>query len=122
MATVSRDMRILVIERDREVALKILAYFEARGHQLDTIGDGIAGLHFAASNGYDAVVLDWMLPRMEGPEVLRRLRLNHGVSVPVVMLAAKAAADRRAHVGPEYVGGHTGWKTTASVPSLQEAP
>jgi len=84
-------MRILVIERDREVALKILAYFEARGHQLDTIGDGIAGLHFAASNGYDAVILDWMLPRMEGPEVLRRLRLNHGVSVPVVMLAAKVA-------------------------------
>ena len=91
MASVSRDMRILVIERDREVALKILAYFEARGHQLDTIGDGIAGLHFAASNGYDAVILDWMLPRMEGPEVLRRLRLNHGVSVPVVMLAAKVA-------------------------------
>ncbi len=89
MATVSRDMRILLIERDREVASKILDYFEARGHQLDTIADGVAGLHFAASNGYDAVVIDWMLPRMEGPEVLRRLRLDHGVSVPVVMLAAR---------------------------------
>ncbi|WP_313256103.1 response regulator transcription factor [Stenotrophomonas sp.] len=82
-------MRILLIERDREVASKILDYFEARGHQLDTIADGVAGLHFAASNGYDAVVIDWMLPRMEGPEVLRRLRLDHGVSVPVVMLAAR---------------------------------
>jgi len=41
------------------------------------------------SQPYDALILDWMLPRMEGPEVLRRLRADHGSEVPVIMLTAR---------------------------------
>ncbi|MER2021337.1 MAG: response regulator transcription factor [Stenotrophomonas sp.] len=82
-------MHILVIERDRHIASKIIDYLEAKGHQLDAVADGVAGLNLAASNGYDAVVLSWMLPRMEGPEVLRKLRLDHGIPVPVLMLSTK---------------------------------
>ena len=61
-------MRILLIERDLKDAAQILDYFESRGHQLDVVADGLAGLHLAATNLYDAVVLDWLLPRMEGLE------------------------------------------------------
>jgi len=43
----------------------------------------------ATSQPYDALILDWMLPRMEGPEVLRRLRADHGSEVPVIMLTAR---------------------------------
>jgi DNA-binding response OmpR family regulator len=49
----------------------------------------VTGLHLAVTHPYDALVLDWMLPRMEGPEVLRRLRADHGSEVPVIMLTAR---------------------------------
>jgi len=49
----------------------------------------VTGLHLAVSQPYDALILDWMLPRMEGPEVLRRLRADHGSEVPVIMLTAR---------------------------------
>ena len=56
---------------------------------LDAAPDGLTGLHLAGTQVYDAIVLDWMLPRLEGPEVLRRLREDHGSDVPVIMLTAR---------------------------------
>ncbi|MBB3814785.1 DNA-binding response OmpR family regulator [Xanthomonas arboricola] len=88
-ATVSPDMRLLVIERDRQIASAIFEYFECRGHQLDAAGDGVTGLHLAVSNAYYAVVLDWMLPCIEGPDLISKLRSEHDVSVPVLMLTER---------------------------------
>ena len=82
-------MRLLVIEDNRQLVANLFDYFESRGHVLDVAPDGITGLHLAGSHPYDAVILDWMLPRMEGPEVLRRLRADHGSEVPVIMLTAR---------------------------------
>ena len=82
-------MRLLVIEDNRQLVANLFDYFESRGHVLDVAPDGITGLHLAASHPYDAVILDWMLPRMEGPEVLRRLRTDQGSEVPVIMLTAR---------------------------------
>lgn len=82
-------MRLLVIEDNRSLVANLFDYFEARGHTLDAAPDGITGLHLATTQTYDAIVLDWMLPRMEGPEVLRRLREDHGSEVPVIMLTAR---------------------------------
>jgi DNA-binding response OmpR family regulator len=82
-------MRLLVIEDNRQLVANLFDYFEARGHVLDVAPDGITGLHLAQAHPYDAVILDWMLPRMEGPEVLRRLRLEHGLETPVIMLTAR---------------------------------
>jgi DNA-binding response OmpR family regulator len=82
-------MRLLVIEDNRNLIANLFDHFEARGHTLDAAPDGITGLHLAATQSYDAVVLDWMLPRLEGPEVLRRLREEHGSAVPVIMLTAR---------------------------------
>ena len=75
-------MRLLVIEDNRNLVANLFDYFEARGHTLDAAPDGVTGLHLASTQPYDAVVLDWMLPRLEGPEVLRRLR-EDGVRVPL---------------------------------------
>lgn len=82
-------MRLLVIEDNRNLVANLFDYFEARGHTLDAAPDGVTGLHLAATQVYDAVVLDWMLPRLEGPEVLRRLREDHASDVPVIMLTAR---------------------------------
>ncbi|MEN4952488.1 response regulator transcription factor [Stenotrophomonas sp. TWI819] len=82
-------MRLLVIEDNRQLVANLFDYFEARGHVLDVAPDGVTGLHLAVSQPYDALILDWMLPRMEGPEVLRRLRADHGSEAPVIMLTAR---------------------------------
>jgi DNA-binding response OmpR family regulator len=82
-------MRLLVIEDNRHLVANLFEYFEARGHVLDAAPDGITGLHLASTQAYDAIVLDWMLPRMDGREVLRRLREEHARDTPVIMLTAR---------------------------------
>ncbi len=82
-------MRLLVIEDNRSLVANLFDYFEARGHALDAAPDGVTGLHLATTQAYEAIVLDWMLPRMDGREVLRRLRETHASDVPVIMLTAR---------------------------------
>jgi DNA-binding response OmpR family regulator len=82
-------MRLLVIEDNRNLVANLFDYFEPRGHALDAAPDGVTGLHLATTQVFDAVLLDWMLPRMDGREVLRRLRGEHGSIVPVIMLTAR---------------------------------
>jgi DNA-binding response OmpR family regulator len=85
-------MRVLVVEDNRNLVANLFEYFEARGYALDAAPDGPTGLHLALNQDYDAIVLDWMLPRMDGREVLTRLRAA-GRSVPVLMLTARAELD-----------------------------
>jgi DNA-binding response OmpR family regulator len=82
-------MRVLVIEDNRNLVANLFEYFEARGYTLDAAPDGLTGLHLASSQHYDVVLLDWMLPRMDGPEVLRRLRSEVDSDIPVLMLTAR---------------------------------
>lgn len=81
-------MRVLVVEDNRNLVANLFEYFEARGHVLDAAPDGQTGLHLAVTQNFDAIVLDWMLPRMDGREVLSRLR-EAGRDVPVLMLTAR---------------------------------
>ena len=81
-------MRLLVVEDNRHLVANLFAYFEARGHVLDAAPDGVTGLHLAMTQAFDAIVLDWMLPRMDGREVLDKLR-EAGSDVPVIMLTAR---------------------------------
>ncbi|HEY0505467.1 MAG TPA: response regulator transcription factor [Lysobacter sp.] len=81
-------MRVLVVEDNRNLVANLFEYFEARGHVLDAAPDGQTGLHLAVTQTFDAIVLDWMLPRMDGREVLSRLR-EAGRDVPVLMLTAR---------------------------------
>ena len=81
-------MHLLIIEDNISLTANLFEYFEARGHTLDAAPDGISGLHLATTQHYDAAVLDWMLPRMDGCEVLRRLRASERPELPVIMLTA----------------------------------
>jgi DNA-binding response OmpR family regulator len=81
-------MNILLVEDNRDLARTVFDYFQAKGHELDLAWDGVSGLHRAASNPYDVVILDWMLPGIDGLTVCGRLR-EAGRNTPVVMLTAR---------------------------------
>ena len=65
---------VLVVEDNRTLSEMIGEYLEGRGFDVDYAGDGVDGYRLATENNYDVVVLDLMLPRMDGIEVCRRLR------------------------------------------------
>jgi two-component system response regulator ResD len=84
---------VLVVEDDPTVAEVVTRYLEREGFRVIVTDDGLDGLHAAESHLPDLVVLDLMLPSLDGHEVFRRLRLKS--QVPVIMLTAKAEeADR----------------------------
>lgn len=85
-------MNILLIEDNRDLATNMFDYFEARGHTMDLAGDGISGLHFASSKQYDVLVLDLMLPGIDGLTLSRRLR-DAGRHIPILMLTALDSLD-----------------------------
>ena len=81
--------RILVVDDDATVAEVLTRYLEREGFAVDTVGDGEAALATAAASSHDLVVLDLMLPGIDGLEVCRRLRAAGTTPVPVVMLTAR---------------------------------
>lgn len=85
-------MNILLIEDNRDLATNLFDYFEAHGHTMDLASDGISGLHFAATNQYDVVVLDLMLPGMDGLALCKRLR-DAGKHTPLLMLTARDSLE-----------------------------
>jgi len=93
--TAAQGIRALFVEDNQALLAGIFAMLDGRGFILDAAPDGPSGLQLAATGDYDVVVLDWMLPRMEGPEVLRRLRLEHGSEVPVIMLTVRASETEK---------------------------
>lgn len=82
-------MKLLIVEDNHSLVANLFDYFESRGHVLDAAPDGLTGLQLAIANDYDAIVLDWMLPRLDGPTVAQRLRLDAGKSTPIIMLTAR---------------------------------
>ena len=84
---------ILLIEDHRDIAEMAGGFLERRGFSLDYAADGTTGLHLAMSNNYDVVILDLMLPGMDGLEVCRRLRQEGKKSTPVLMLTARDTLD-----------------------------
>lgn len=82
-------MHLLLIEDHADIAANIAEFFEARGDAVDHALEGDAGLQRALSNSYDAIVLDLMLPGIDGLSVCRQLRQAGRTRVPVLMLTAK---------------------------------
>jgi two-component system OmpR family response regulator len=81
-------VRILVVEDEAAMARSLARGLQAEGYSVDVAADGEEGLERARSGDFDAVVLDLMLPKLNGYEVVSRLRAD-GVRVPVLMLTAK---------------------------------
>ncbi len=84
---------VLVVEDNRNISEMIGEYLESRGFEVDYASDGQDGYRLAVENNYDAVVLDLMLPRLDGMEVCRRLRTEARKSTPVLMLTARDTLD-----------------------------
>ena len=88
-AKVSAPMlRILLIEDQRDIAANIWDYLETRGFVMDHAADGVNGLRMALEDGYDVIVLDLGLPKLDGIDLCRSLR-QAGRDTPVLMLTAR---------------------------------
>ena len=87
------DSRILVIEDDEAILAFLRRGLAYDGYIVDTATDGQTGLILAADNPPDLVVLDWMLPGIDGLEVCRRLRSSN--NVPILMLTARTSVNDR---------------------------
>ena len=86
-------MKILLIEDEADLLSSLARTLREENYAVDTAMDGEEGLYKAESADYDAIVLDVMLPRMDGWEILRRLRSFK--KTPVLLLTARDTARRR---------------------------
>ncbi|MDR0378614.1 MAG: response regulator transcription factor [Candidatus Accumulibacter sp.] len=88
-------MRILVIEDNRDLLANVLDYLQLKGYITDCAEDGLSGLHRVATQAYDLIVLDLMLPGVDGFEFCRRLREDGNDATPIIMLTARDTLEDR---------------------------
>lgn len=87
-------MRLLVADDDRDISKVLQALFDHDHYSVDVVGNGNDAYDYAAGGDYDGIVMDVMMPGMDGMQVLRRLRAE-GVRTPVLLLTAKGDVDDR---------------------------
>ncbi len=87
-------MRVLIVEDDAPLRGVIARALRESGYEVETAGDGAQGDALAAAGGFDAIVLDWMLPELAGLEICRRLR-ESGDATPVLLVTARDELDDR---------------------------
>lgn len=90
-------MRILVIEDDPDILTNITHHLAARGYIVDCAHDGLLGFAMAARDDFDLIVLDLMLPRLDGFELCRRIRQEAQCRTPIIMVTARDTLDDRLH-------------------------
>ena len=86
------NSKILVVEDDRELSRAIKRLLEFNKYEVDVAFDGLEALDKVYYNEYDALILDYMMPKMDGITTLKTLRANDN-NIPVLMLTAKANID-----------------------------
>jgi DNA-binding response OmpR family regulator len=82
-------IKILIIEDNPDIVANIYAFFEPKGYELDNAYTGNAGLALAIENRYDVILLDVMLPGMNGLKLCQTLRAEHHNKTPILMLTAR---------------------------------
>lgn len=87
-------MKILVIEDEKLLANSIKALLESKGFDVETVYDGELGVQYAELGIYDLLILDVMMPKIDGYQVARQVR-NRRCSTPILMLTAKSAVEDR---------------------------
>ncbi|MGK8707776.1 response regulator transcription factor [Metapseudomonas otitidis] len=88
-------MRILLVEDNKDILANMADYLELKGYTVDCAQDGLSGLHLAANGHFDLIVLDVMLPGLDGNSLCQRLREEARQDTPVIMLTARDALDDR---------------------------
>lgn len=87
-------MRVLIVEDSATLADTLRATLEAEGHACNHAGDGEQAGAYLAAHAYDLLILDWMLPRRDGLEVLKALRRSGASSRVLMLLARDTVSDR----------------------------
>ncbi|MBZ2205785.1 response regulator transcription factor [Massilia soli] len=82
-------MRILIVEDHPDILANLYGFFEPKGHLLDSARNGYGGLALASEHDYDVIILDVMLPGLNGLELCQKLRTELGKTTPVLMLTAR---------------------------------
>lgn len=85
-------MRILLAEDERSLSRAVIALLEKNNYSADAVYDGQEALEYLEAGNYDALILDLMMPKMDGLTVLRTLR-EQGNPIPVLILTAKSEVD-----------------------------
>jgi DNA-binding response OmpR family regulator len=88
-------MRILVVEDHQDIHDNLIEYFTLKGHEVEGAMSGLAGLNLAASKAFDAIVLDVMLPGIDGNQICHALRHHSKSMVAILMLSARDALSDR---------------------------
>jgi two-component system OmpR family response regulator len=88
------SMRILIVEDDTEAAQYLVKAFREAGHVADTVGDGLEGYDRAGDESYDVLIVDRMLPKMDGLSMIGGLRAQN-IKTPVLILSALGQVDDR---------------------------
>lgn len=89
-------MRLLLAEDEKELSNALVAILKHSNYSIDAVYDGADALEYGLSQNYDGIILDIMMPKMNGIDVLKNLRA-HNVTTPVLMLTAKAEIEDRIH-------------------------
>ena len=87
-------MRLLLVEDDQKIAAFIVKGFKAEGFAVDHAVDGLQGLDLGLTEPYDVIIIDLMLPKLDGLSVIENLRKQQ-VTIPVIILSAKDSVDDR---------------------------
>ena len=87
-------MRLLIAEDEVDLAEALTVFFEKKQFSVDAVNDGFSAYDYASMGEYDGIILDVMMPKMNGIEVLQKLRAD-GIKTPVMMLTAKGQKDDR---------------------------
>lgn len=85
-------MKILLIEDDAKLSENIKKGLKAYGFRVDSAKDGEDGLYIAQNNKYDVMIVDWMLPKLSGIDLVKEIR-KEGIKTPVLILTAKSGID-----------------------------
>ena len=87
-------MRILFAEDDRDLNTGVKTLLSRSGYQVDAVFDGEEALDYARAEQYDGIILDWMMPEMDGITALERMRAE-GINTPCLLLTARDAIEDR---------------------------
>lgn len=87
-------MRLLLVEDDRKIADFVIKGFKAEGYAIDHAEDGLTALEFVRTEPYAAIIVDIMLPKMDGLSLISAMR-REKISTPVIILSAKGAVSDR---------------------------
>ena len=82
-------IRVLVVEDSRDICENIAGYLEQHSYVLDFAYDGLSAMHLVSTHSFDVIVLDLMLPRMDGLKFCQKLRTDAEIDTPVLMLTAR---------------------------------